>query len=487
VLLVGCGPKTVHYAVTVVTTTCDPTLNPFEGAQYMQVRVSGPGIDKPIVHTSAASTGTLDVPEIPVGPNRIVEVRAYGADPTAGGPPLSLGRSLPFAVPDRVDPMMMNINLVVFLRKIDSFTPPSAPGAATCSQLREPRAGQTATLLPDGRVLIAGGFGLQGMPPAREALATTEFYDPSAGTFAKGPTMPQAKAFHAAVLLQSGEVFLQGGEEYPSPTPKPLNLGLFYDPSQPMYGTKTLRKDMTAILNRTQHVMLVNDQGRVLIAGGLGDNGMPVAQVEWYDWMTNDVALAAGPGLAAPLDVAGAPLEGGKKLALVGGADASGAITKTVSVYAYSDSAQGFAPLESVMLAHARRSAAAAARPDGSVAVVAGAGEPSSELLADDLAQGGPTVGARASPCAVALNDGTVMAIGGKSGTGALSDATATLIQFGASQSATPAAPLKRPRWGHTCTLLADGTVLVTGGVDDSTGTQTVLQDAFIYTPAPND
>jgi hypothetical protein len=254
-----------------------------------------------------------------------------------------------------------------------------------------------------------------------------------------------------------------------------------------MYGTKTLRADMSAILNRTQHVMLVDDQGRVLIAGGLGDNGMPVAQVEWYDWMTNGVALAAGTGLAAPLDVAGAPLEGGKKLALVGGADASGAPTNTVTVYAYSDAAQGFAPLESVMLAHARRSAAAAARPDGSVAVVAGAGEPSSELLNGDLAEGGPTVGARASPCAVALADGTVMAIGGKSGTGALSDATATLIQFGASQSATPAAALKRPRWGHTCTLLADGTVLVTGGVDDSTGTQTVLQDAFIYTPAPND
>jgi hypothetical protein len=42
-------------------------------------------------------------------------------------------------------------------------------------------------------------------------------------------------------------------------------------------------------------------------------------------------------------------------------------------------------------------------------------------------------------------------------------------------------------RWAHTCTTLADGSVLVTGGINESSVGQEVLQDAWIYTPAPVD
>jgi hypothetical protein len=68
------------------------------------------------------------------------------------------------------------------------------------------------------------------------------------------------------------------------------------------------------------------------------------------------------------------------------------------------------------------------------------------------------------------------------------SDGSDTLISFDSRTGALTAAegsPVKVTRYGHTCTTLLDGTVLVTGGVNEDMGTQRVLQDAWIYTPIP--
>ena len=485
-LIAGCGPKSIDYAVKVVTIACDASA-PFDGAQFVQVRVSGPGIDTPLTKTTASTDDALDLPDIPVGPKRVLEVRAYSDDPsTADARAISVGRSLPFDVPETVDPMMTTVALTVFLRRVDTFTPPSPASAPTaCSQMRSARAGHTATLLSDGRVFIGGGFDMP--TTTRSALASAEIYDPATGAFQDAPAMPAAKAFHAAVLLQSGEVFLQGGEVYTSTVTTATTSAVFFDPPTQRYGSKSNRRDGTPILARTQHVALLDSTGKVLLAGGLGSGLTPLPQVEWYDPAIDDVKVAVGQDLQSPKDVAGAALQGGKVLAIIGGSNAGGLKTNQASLYSWSNSGSSFIQGSPVTLAHARSGAAAAPRPDGSAGVLAGLDEPSTELLDGNQAQNGPDVGARSGLCAVALPDGTVLAIGGKSGSPAISDATATLVTFGAGATATPAAPLKRPRWGHTCTLLADGTVLVTGGVDDSTGTATVLQDAYIYTPAPTD
>lgn len=70
----------------------------------------------------------------------------------------------------------------------------------------------TATLLPDGRVLLAGGYRLVlELPPRAEALATTEVFDPKTVSFAAGPALLHRRDSHAATLLRDGRVLIAGG------------------------------------------------------------------------------------------------------------------------------------------------------------------------------------------------------------------------------------------------------------------------------------
>jgi hypothetical protein len=70
------------------------------------------------------------------------------------------------------------------------------------------RAGHTATLLPSGKVLVAGGQSALVTP---SETASAELYDPTAGTWSLTGPMKSARAFHVAVLLRSGKVLVAGG------------------------------------------------------------------------------------------------------------------------------------------------------------------------------------------------------------------------------------------------------------------------------------
>lgn len=90
------------------------------------------------------------------------------------------------------------------------YTPGSGSAwSFTAGTMVVPRSNHTATLLADGRVLIAGGYDLNG-----DLATTDEIYDPATETFTATPGLPAADrlADHNAILLADGRVFVAGRE-----------------------------------------------------------------------------------------------------------------------------------------------------------------------------------------------------------------------------------------------------------------------------------
>jgi large repetitive protein len=120
-----------------------------------------------------------------------------------------------------------------------------------------PRAGHTATLLLNGNVLIAGGFNSSGF---NEPVASAELYDPSTGTFTPTGNMITARRGHTATLLADGRVLIAGGHGLP------VSKTELYDPSMGTFVSTGDKGDVTSEGGLSRVVLLAN--GKVLIAGG---------------------------------------------------------------------------------------------------------------------------------------------------------------------------------------------------------------------------
>jgi len=119
--------------------------------------------------------------------------------------------------------------------------------------MTEPRGGHVAVPLPDGRLFIVGGFG------PNSVTASTEFFDPSTGAFRAGPEMAEPRADPTALLLDDGTVLVAGGFD----GRRPLASAEVFDPT-----TNDFRPTGSLATARAGQASALLVDGRVLVAGG---------------------------------------------------------------------------------------------------------------------------------------------------------------------------------------------------------------------------
>lgn len=152
-------------------------------------------------------------------------------------------------------------------------------------EMNEARSGHTATLLPNGLVLIAGGWGVEGR------TSTTELYDPQTGQFRTAASMLGPRASMTATLLKSGLVLFAGGD---SARNKPQLIAELYNPI-----TNEFTPSGALNHGRSAHTATFLKDGTVLLVGGRsGQNGKILSSAERYDPAAGAFTLTGAANVA---------------------------------------------------------------------------------------------------------------------------------------------------------------------------------------------
>ena len=150
------------------------------------------------------------------------------------------------------------------------YDPASGTFGAT-GDMGTARFGHSATRLPDGRVLIAGGWDANGY-----SLNSAEIYDPAAGKFTAASHMTVGRSLHTATLLQNGKVLIAGGVNSQPGSGETLAAGELYDP-----GSGTFTRVGSMSIGRSWHKAALLANGQVLIVPG--SDGADYRTADLYD------------------------------------------------------------------------------------------------------------------------------------------------------------------------------------------------------------
>jgi hypothetical protein len=319
------------------------------------------------------------------------------------------------------------------------YDPATGMFTQTTHNMTTPRAGHTATLLGNGKVLITGGTAGSASAAGEAAIDTAELYDPASDTFTATGSMTAARVEHTATLLQSGKVLITGGDVIfyngiPNSSILSLASAELFDP-----GAGTFTKTGSMTVPRESHTATLfssgPDAGKVLITGGSnGTLGNPTPAAILY--ATSEIfdpsqgTFTASGMMTTQRDLQTANLLGSGKVLVAGGES----MTNTqASVDLFDPAAGAFA-----------------------------------------------ATGAMTEPRfyhdASTLSDGTVLVTGG-SDDSTRAKATAEIYDPNAGTFAITGAMLS-PRVWHTSTVLPSGQILIVGGADINS---TPLATAELY------
>ncbi len=193
----------------------------------------------------------------------------------------------------------------------------------------------TATALSDGRVLVVGGRTHISPFFGGEVLATAEIYDPATDTWTQTPgDLNVPRRSHSATLLPDGRVLIVGGGDSASTSSSlPIGEVEVFDPATGMFTVVG-----SLLTPRKAHSAVLLNDGTVLIAGGSSGKGnlFPTTSAEIYDPITN-TSTEVGPMNFPHLAQNGAKMRDGRVL-LAGSFDnpdheGSGIITEDSEIY----------------------------------------------------------------------------------------------------------------------------------------------------------
>ncbi len=331
------------------------------------------------------------------------------------------------------------------------------------SPMAAARTQHTASLLPSGDVLVAGGFERGAL-----ALASAELFEAATGSFRSLGSMSAARGGHTANVLGDGSVLLCGGFEGNDALASterfdPASLGFDPGPDMP--------------LPRGGHAAVRLATGDVLLAGGYV--GAVQGQDVRYDATSETFRLVDGVGVNMTYPSA-ALLPTGEVLIAGGFAPASSVPTDATWLYR-----PGLDTLvSSDALKEQRGGHTLDLLPDGDVLSVGGIAQASlsSEILPlipGDIESVAAMALPRADHTATLLYNGEVVIAGGTRGFSGLDVFTVERMAPGKGTSRW-VAETPGPTWSHTATLLPDGKVLFAGGWRSNV----TLASVFLYHPS---
>ena len=338
------------------------------------------------------------------------------------------------------------------------------------------RTEQTATLLNNGLVLIAGGVN-----PNGKSLASAELYNPATGTFSyTAGSLNTERQYYTATLLNNGMVLLAGGRDSNNNT---LASAELYNPA-----TGTFSNTGSMNTARNTHTATLLDNGMVLMAGG-GASSIWIASAELYNPATGTFTSTGSMNTARIYHTATLLNNG---MVLIAGGQPAFAVDQA-SAELYNPATGTFSYTGSMN--SARSAHAATLLNNGMVLLAAGETEPflggTSAELYDPATGTFSYTGSLNTPLqwprGTLLDDGTVLIAGGQIGDFGSVVASAELYNP-ATGTFSNTGSMSTVRVDFTATRLNNGLALMAGGQTGTTAylppSGSILGSAELYEPA---